>query len=100
MLERLKQYPLIGLAVAIASGFVLAHLLIKTGDNLYENNPDLLVNLAIAAAVLSLLVWQRVLILRWFGCHWRKVGLGVVSIAALYCLLLAVSMLRHPGWYN
>lgn len=39
MINLLKKQPLIGLALAIAGGYVLAHILIQAGDYLYENNP-------------------------------------------------------------
>jgi hypothetical protein len=74
IIEKIKHYPLVGLSLAIAGGYVLAHLIIKTGDNLYEDNPDLLANLAIAAvaaAFLALVVWQRRSILNWLRNHKR-----------------------------
>jgi hypothetical protein len=68
VIEKLKQYPLVGLSLAIAAGYVLAHVIIETGDYLYENDPDLLTTLAIwtiVGALLSLLVWKRGVVSGW-----------------------------------
>ena len=96
MLERLKQYPLVGLSLAIAAGCVLAHLVIETGDNLYENNPDLLTDLAIAAGLLSLVVWKRRSILSWFGRHKRGlVFSGCLLLCAFFALALRAAFISR-----
>ena len=70
MTKFLKKQPLVGLALAIAAGYVLAHIIIKIGDSLYESG-DLytVVSLAIAAALLSMVLWKRRNILGWIRRH-------------------------------
>ena len=90
MIERLKQYPLVGLSLAVAAGLVLAHLIIKTGDNLYENNPYLLANLAlavVAAALVALVVWRRRSILNLLRNH--KTTVARVLFSLTVCGLFA-----------
>ena len=85
MIERLKQYSLVGLSLAVTAGLVLAHLIIKTGDNLYENNPYLLANLAlavVAAALVALVVWRRRSILNLLRKHKTTVARVLFSLTA------------------
>lgn len=37
MFEQIKKSPLVGLTLAIAGGYVLAHLVIRTSDYLWDN---------------------------------------------------------------
>ena len=95
MFERLKQYPLVGLSLAIAAGYVLAHVIIETGDNLYENDPDLLANLALwalAAGIVAAVVWQRRLILDWLGHHKREAWIGACSVGVLCSALIFIAV--------
>lgn len=61
MIEKLKQYPLIGIALALAGGLVLAHLINKTGDILYENDMlgTVLAWTGAAAVVVVIVLWTR-----------------------------------------
>lgn len=77
MYEKLKKQPLIGLALAITCGYVLAHIVIKTGDALYENDPDFLVTLAFAALATSAIVWKRRGLLAWLRSLRREPGAPV-----------------------
>lgn len=72
MIERIKRYPLIGLSLAIAAGYVLAHIVVKTGDALYENDPILLTSLVVAALATSAVVWKRKDITVGIHSFWRK----------------------------
>lgn len=94
MIEKLKQYPLVGLSLAIAGGLVLAHLITKTGDILYEYNPDLLATLvvwAVAIAFLSLVVWKRRSIRNWFGLHKKVTAYSAVALCGVICALFAIA---------
>ena len=74
IIEKIKQYPLVGLSLAIAGGYVLAHVIIKAGDYFYENDPDFWTDLAIgifAVTSLSLVAWKRRGILNWLRNHKR-----------------------------
>jgi hypothetical protein len=55
MLELLKKHSLVGLSLAIAAGFVLAHIANRTVDHLYEGYPDQLV-LAVSCFVAVLIL--------------------------------------------
>jgi len=68
MLEKLKKQPLIGLALAVAAGLVVAHLTIRLGDYFWENyfaefidqNGWVLFGLTVAAVGIFFLVrWLR-----------------------------------------
>lgn len=86
----LKKQPFIGLVLAISGGYVLAHVLIKTGDSLYEWHPGLLADLAVVAGMLSLVAWQRRSILNWHGRHKRATALSALAVVAAFSALAVI----------
>lgn len=90
MFEKLKNYPLLGLTLAIAGGLVLAHLINKTGDYLYET--DMLTTAAACAVAIALIcvaIWKRGSIFNWLGRHKRVLveSTAVVSLLILFTLI-------------
>lgn len=77
MIKRIKQYPLVGLSLAIAAGFVLAHVVNEIGDHLWGNSLEdflvrngwMLADLTVAAGLLALVLWKRRSILNWLRNH-------------------------------
>jgi high-affinity Fe2+/Pb2+ permease len=89
MFEKIKQQPLVGLALAICVGYVTAHLIIKTGDNLYKNSPGRLA-LVVVAALFALAFWQRWRVLSWLRGHKKIVAACVLSVL-LACSALTIN---------
>jgi hypothetical protein len=89
MIEKLKQYPLVGLTLAIASGYVLAHMANKLVDDFwFDDLENFLLRdgwsafwLAIAAALVLLAVWHRTRIASWVRKH--KAGVTFTAFGAV-----------------
>lgn len=96
MLEKLKNYPPAGLAIAIAGGLVLAHFANLWVDSLYDEQPDMLKTLAIAAIVISLLVWQRARVFSWARTHWKGLTLTTAAVLVIWGVLVGIVISRQP----
>ena len=76
MFDKLKKQPLIGLALAITSGYVLAHILTRALDITYkdalDSDPASAAAWLILIAVVALICWKRRSIAHWF--RRRKAG--------------------------
>lgn len=89
----------VGLALAVACGLVLAHVITKVGDNLYENNPAMLITIVLATILLlvaarkrcQITAWikdrKRALVTQWTEGNW----LSAITYAAGVMLLLIVA---------
>lgn len=90
MFEELKKRPLIGLVLAIAGGYVLAHLVIRIGGYFWDsiigdfifNNGWMLFGICVLSSLVFLAVWRRQRILSWLGNH--KKGLAIMSVGFLF----------------
>jgi hypothetical protein len=51
MIKKLKQFPLVGLTLAIAMAYVLSHVVIRIGESLYADPPSFSVYRAPAGPV-------------------------------------------------
>ena len=96
MLEFLKKHSMVGLALAIASAFVLAHIGNKTVDYLCEEQPGVLVGFSMLAAVLLFGWWlvRRQAVRGWLDRRKRALILGSVMVA-----LIATAGVGLRIWY-
>lgn len=96
-MRKFKLYhPLVGLALAVAGGLVLAHFVNKLLDDLdlansLINNSGALAGWGIALGLLGLIVWKRSSILNWIDSHNREVVIGFCSVVLLCFVLIAIA---------
>ena len=83
MLAYLKNQPVLGLAVAVTSGLVLAHFIIRAVDSLYDDYPSL-PYIAASFILLSVAIRLRRPLLTWLCRHKGKLAVAAVTITALY----------------
>lgn len=76
MFDKLKQQPLLGLALAIAGGYILAHIVTRALDITYkdalESDPASAAAWLFVIALVASIIWNRRSISAWFRSIRRK----------------------------
>lgn len=97
-IEKLKQYPLIGISLAVACGLVLVHILNQIWDAFWRDSLEsflaedgwTLFGWVIAAALLTLIVRRRRSVLAWVGRHEKGIVIGAFVVFGICCGLIAL----------